>query len=64
MLLNQLLGLRNLVRLEAVVGKQFDGWVNPELCFAIRVLNVHVGSRLFTRETVDAKRGVVGWQPL
>ena len=45
MLLNELLGLSDLCRLEAVVGKQLDRRFDLEFGFAVRVLNVHVGSR-------------------
>ena len=54
MLLNQLVSLGDLARLEAIVGKQLDGRVNPELGLAIGVLNVHMGSRFFAREKVKA----------
>jgi hypothetical protein len=55
MLLDQLLSLRDLLGLEAIVGEQLQGRLNPELCFAICVLDVYVGSRFLARKEVEPK---------
>lgn len=55
MLLNQFLNLGHLLRLEAIVRRQFYGRFNPELGLAIGVLDVHMGSRFLTRKEVEAE---------
>jgi hypothetical protein len=54
-LLDELLGLGQLLGLEAEVGRQFHAWLDPELRFAVRVLNMNVRAPLFSREKVESK---------
>jgi len=42
MLLNQLLGFRNLFRLEPVIRVEFNGRFDPELCFTVSMLDMYM----------------------
>jgi hypothetical protein len=53
MLLNQAQRLRQLLALEPIVPLERYDRFDPEFSLAVRVLDVHVGSRLFTREEVE-----------
>jgi len=48
MLLYELGGVVQAARLEPEVRGKIHGWINPELGFALRMLNVHMGSRFLT----------------
>jgi hypothetical protein len=54
-LLNQLLGFGNLFRLEPVIRVEFNGRFDPELRFTVSMLDMHVRTRFFSREEVEAE---------
>ena len=55
MLLDQLLNLGDLLRLEAEVGRQFHNRLDPELRLAVRMLNMNVRSPFLARKELEAK---------
>lgn len=55
MLLNQLLGRRNLLWLEPVIRLEFNGRFEPELRFTVSVLDMHMRTRFFSREEVKTE---------
>jgi hypothetical protein len=54
-LLNQILGFGNVLRLEAVVAVQFNGWFDPELRLPVGMLDMDVRPPLFSRKEVKAE---------
>jgi hypothetical protein len=54
-LLNQLLGFCNLFWLEPVIRVEFNGRFDPELCFTVSVLDMHMRTGFFSREEVKAE---------
>jgi len=54
-LLNQMLCLSHLFRLEAEIDGQLDSRINPEFRFTVRVLHVHVSAPLLTGEEIEAE---------
>jgi len=54
-LLDQLLGFGNLLRLQPVIRVEFNGRLDPEFCLAVRMLDMHMRPQLLTREKVEAK---------
>ena len=52
-LLDQFLSVRDLLRLEAEVRRQFHGGIDPELRFAISMLNMNVRPPFLAREEVE-----------
>jgi len=55
MLLDQVLNFRDLLWLETKVCGQLDGWIDPELRFAVRVLNVNMSSPFLSGKEVEPK---------
>ncbi len=55
MLLDQFLSLSDLRWLEAVVDRQFHHWLDPELGFAGRVLDVNMRTLFLARKKVEPK---------
>jgi hypothetical protein len=54
-LLDKTLSFGDLLWLEAEVRRQFNGWFDPELRFAVSMLNVDVRPPLLTREKIEPK---------
>jgi hypothetical protein len=54
-LLDHFLNFRNLFWLEAEVRRQFDGGIEPELCFAVRMLNMNVRPPFLARKEIEPK---------
>jgi len=52
-LLNELFGFRDLLRLQTVVRGEFDRRIDPELGFTARALNMDVRRPFFAREEVE-----------
>jgi len=52
-LLDQFPGFCNLLHFQPVVRVEFNSWFDPELCFAVGMLDMDMRSRLLTREEVE-----------
>jgi len=55
MLLDQSLNFRDLLWLETKVRGQLDRWIDPELRFAVSMLNVNMSSPFLTGKEVEPK---------
>jgi hypothetical protein len=42
MLLNKTKGARKATPTQTVILRKLDSWIQPELCLALRMINVHV----------------------
>ena len=55
MLLDQFLSFGCLLWLEAEVPGQFDDWIDPELGFAVRMLNMNVRPSFLAGKEIESK---------